>query len=182
MMISADGFFEGENHDLSWHQVDEEFNEFAIKQTSEAYRLIFGRRTYELMKDYWPTEEARQSDPVVAEIMNSKPKIVFSKTLKDIEEDEYWKNITLKNEIDVEEIKKLKEQEGNEIAIFGSNNLTVNMIKLGLVDELRIMVNPVVIGIGTQLFEGLEDKLSLKLLDTREFTNGNILLSYKINY
>src|SRR5579872_1265701 len=92
MMVSLDGYFEGPNHDLSWHNVDEEFNKFAIAQTKNVGTLLFGRRTYELMRDFWPTEEARKTDPIVANQMNTTPKIVFSRTLKEAEETKYWKN------------------------------------------------------------------------------------------
>src|SRR5690348_8963282 len=94
MMISLDGYIEGENHDLSWHNVDEEFNTFAIPQTQSVETLLFGRKTYELMRDYWPTESARTTDPVVAHLMNTTPKIVFSHSLKKVEETKYWKHVS----------------------------------------------------------------------------------------
>lgn len=180
MMVSVDGFFEGENHDISWHNVDEEFNEFAEKQTGEASTLIFGRRTYELMESYWPTETARTDDSQVAGIMNTFPKIVFSKSLESINETEYWKNVTLKHEVDADELKKLKESSNKDIAILGSSNLCVSLLKAGVLDELRLMVNPVVLGKGTTLFEGLDEKVNLTLTNTRNFKNGNILLFYDV--
>lgn len=195
MMVSLDGFFEGPNHDLSWHNVDREFNEFAVEQTSEVGTLILGRRTYELFHDFWPNApkdpNLSKEDLIIADLINNMPKIVFSRTMMDIKEEKNWKNVTLKHKVDPEEIKKLKEQPGptsakasvgkKDIAIFGSNHLCVSLMKEGLVDEFRIMLNPVVIGEGHTLFTGLNQKLNLKLIKTRNFKNGNVLLYYSSN-
>ena len=84
-MVSLDGFFEAPKRDINWHNVDDEFNEFAIEQMNTVDTLIFGRVTYEFMVSYWPTSEAITNDPIVAEKMNSLPKIVFSKTLSQVD-------------------------------------------------------------------------------------------------
>jgi len=174
MMISLDGFFEGENHDLSWHNVDAEFNEFAISQTNNVNTLLFGRRTYELMADWWPSEHAMTTDPIVAKQMNVKPKMVFSRTLNKAD----WSNTKLVKDNAASEVKKLKNQPGKDIGIYGSNNLCVSLMKDGLVDEFRIMVNPVVIGSGTPLFAGVQNKVKLKLIKEQDFKSGNVLLTY----
>lgn len=178
MMVSVDGYFEGPNHDISWHSVDEEFNEFAQKQTKEVSLMMFGKRTYELMRDYWPTELALQDDPLIADLMNNTPKVVFSTTLGSVKETEHWKNVRLVSKDSIQEVKKLKEEGEGFIAIFGSNTLAVSLMEEGLIDEFRIIINPVVLGEGTPLFKGLKSKLNLKLLSIREFKNGNILLTY----
>src|SRR5216684_214068 len=165
MMVTLDGFFEGPNHEIDWHNVDEEFNEFAIHQLNEVDTLLFGRVTYEGMASYWPTQFAKEDDPIVADKMNTLSKIVFSKTL-------------VKEHI-AEEVSKLKQQQGRDLAIFGSSDLAVSFIQMGLIDELRIMVNPVVLGNGKHLFEGIHDKLNLKLLKTKPFRSGNVLLYYQ---
>lgn len=182
MMISLDGYFEGEKHDLSWHNVDEEFVDFAVEQTGTASTLVFGRKTYELMHDFWPSENARKEDPKTAQILNFTDKIVFSKTLQSVNEEEYWKNIKLVKENVTEEISNLKKDFGDDIAILASNNLVVNLLNEGsdVIDEFRIMINPVAIGSGTQLFYRLNKKINFKLLKTREFKNGNILLTYSL--
>src|SRR5512141_851647 len=100
MMVTLDGFFEGRDHDINWHNVDEEFNDFAIAQLNEVDTLLFGRRTYEMMASYWPTEGAKKDDPIVAEKMNSLPKIVFSNTLSAVE----WENTRLVKESFAQEI------------------------------------------------------------------------------
>lgn len=174
-LISLDGYFEGPNRDIDWHHVDEEFNEFAIQQTGEFGALLFGRVTYELMASYWPTESAKHDDPVIAGLMNSLPKIVFSSTLKKAE----WENTQLVKDNFVEEVTKLKEQPGRDIAIFGSSDLAVTFIGLGLIDEFRIMINPVVLGSGKPILRGIKPSLELKLLKVKTFQSGNVLLYYE---
>ena len=175
MMVTLDGFFEGPDHEIDWHNVDEEFNEFAIDQLNEVDTLLFGRVTYEGMASYWPTQLAKEDDPVVADKMNTVPKLVFSKTLDKAE----WNNSRLVKEHIAEEVSKLKQQQGRDLAIFGSSDLTASLLEMGLVDELRIMVNPVVLGKGKTLFKGIDEKVNLKLLKTKTFHSGNILLYYQ---
>ena len=180
MMMSLDGYFEGPNHDISWHHVDGEFEEFAVEQLEQTSHLLFGKTTYELMAGFWPTDQGQQADPKTAELMNTLPKTVFSKTLERVTESAYWKHVTLKHKIDVKEIEKMKEKENQDIAVLGSSNLCVSLLKLGLLDELRIMVNPVVLGKGTRLFNGLDKKIALELTNKRQFGNGNVLLYYSV--
>ncbi len=175
MLISLDGFYEGPNHDLNWHHVDEEFNKFAIAQLNAVDTLLFGRVTYEMMASYWPTSAAVTDDPIVAKKMNSLPKIVFSKTLSRVD----WQNTKLiKNNV-VEEILKLKQQTGRDLIILGSSDLAVTFIEHDLIDEYRIMINPVVLGGGKTLFNGINDKLNLKLISTKTFSSGNFLVYYQ---
>lgn len=173
-MITLDGFFEGPNQDISWHHVDDEFNEFAIEQLNEIGMLLFGRVTYQGMASYWPTEFAIKDDPIVAGLMNSLPKIVFSKTLDKAE----WNNSRLVRENVAEEVSKLKQQSGKDIAIFGSSDLAVTLAENDLIDEYRVIMNPVFLGSGTSLLKGIKDKLNLKLLKARTFKSGNVLLYY----
>jgi dihydrofolate reductase len=182
MTLSLDGYFEGPNHDLSWHHVDEEFNKFAIEQLKEADLLVFGRRTYQFMEASWP--KAAQ-DPTtskenmeVADLINNTPKLVFSRTLERVEENENWRNIELSHEFDPKEIMRLKDQPGGGIWVGGSD-LAVSFIKAGLIDEYRFMMNPVIIGEGTPIFKGLGRKLDLELVKERTFRSGNVLLYYR---
>src|SRR5262245_50145223 len=159
-MTTLDGFFEGPNQDISWHHVDDEFNEFAINQLNEVDTLLFGRVTYQVMASYWPTEFAIKDDPIVAGLMNSLTKIVFSKTL-DVAD---WNNSKLVKENITEEVAKLKQHLGKDIAIFGSSNFAVTLAGQGLIDEYRIIVNPVFLGDGTPILKGIKEKINLKLL------------------
>src|SRR5512134_370781 len=93
-LMSLDGYFEGPNRDISWHNVDAEFDEYAVEMLNSVDVLLFGRVTYELMAGFWPTPDAMKNDPIVAERMNNVPKIVFSRTLEKAE----WNNTRLVKE------------------------------------------------------------------------------------
>ncbi len=175
MMITVDGYYAGPDGGIDWHNVDGEFNDFAIAQLNEVDTLLFGRETYELMASYWPTRDAVQDDPVVAGKMNSLPKIVFSTTLGDVT----WQNTRLIRDNVAAEVKRLKQQEGQDLLILGSSKLASTFIDQGLLDEARLMVNPVALGRGKSLFAGINDRLKLRLTKTRTFGSGNVLLYYE---
>ncbi len=177
VMVSLDGFYEGPGHDISWHYVDEEFNNYAIGLLNQADMLLFGRITYELMAGYWPTPEAARQDPVVAAKMNGLPKLVFSQTLRRAS----WHHTRLVQHQAAVEVARLKLQPGRDMVILGSSQLALSFIPHGLIDEFRIVVSPVTIGKGTRLFSDLPKKLSLHLTGTRTFHSGNVLLCYKPN-
>ncbi len=175
-LITVDGFFEGQyKWDIGWHHVDKEFNEFAIDQLNHADGLIFGRVTYLGMASYWSTPAALQDDPQVASLMNSIRKYVFSRTLQAAD----WNNTVLVTGEAVSELKKLREQPGKDLLIFGSGDLSKTFASHDLIDEYRLMVNPVILGKGGALFHPNGDMLKLKLLNTRAFGNGNVLLYYQ---
>ena len=174
-LITLDGFFEGAGSDISWHQVDDEFNEFAIEQLSTTDGLIFGRVTYQLMANFWPTPAGFTEEPATASKMNALPKHVFSHTLEKVD----WNNTRLVIGDAVEELKKLKQPSGRDLFIFGSAKLSSTFIKYGLIDEYRLLLNPIVLGGGVPLFKDQDEMLRLKLLNTRTFRNGNVLLIYQ---
>ncbi len=174
-MVSLDGYFEGEGNDLNWHNVDQEFNNFALGQLSDTGLLIFGRRTYETMKDFWTSPTAFKKDRNTAMLMNKIKKIVFSKTLGRAD----WKNTTLLRFVSKEQIIKLKKEEGKDIAIFGSSDLSVSFVRLGLIDELRLMINPVLLGKGRSFLAGVKGNPELRLVERRVFKSGNVLLTYR---
>jgi dihydrofolate reductase len=176
--VSVDGHFAGLEGEIDWHNYDDEMGAYSVEQMKSLGALLFGKTTYELMASYWPTQDGIESEPVVAGIMNTIPKIVFSKTLKDVEDGPVWKHVRVFHEIQPEDILKLKEQEGGDIAIFGSGTIVQQLTNLGLIDEYRLVVNPLILGEGKPLFRDIKDKLNLKLLSMRVFKNGNVLLSY----
>ena len=179
-LVSVDGFFAGPKGEIDWFNADEEFQNFSTEnaRSKSSDMLIFGRVTYELMARYWPTPDALKNDPVVAGFMNSVQKIVFSRALKNVKEGPHWKNIKILHEIKPEDIIKLKEQEGLNILIFGSGTIVQQFANLGLIDEYQLIVNPIVLGSGKYLFKDVK-KMNLKLLSTRTFKSGNILLTYR---
>lgn len=174
MITSADGYHAGPGQALDWHVVDEEFSQFALAQLHDAGTLVFGRVTYELMAAFWPTPAGEESDPDVAKAMNTTPKIVISRTLPQAT----WAGTQIISDHAEQELAKLKQQPGKDIVIQGSSTLTAGLLHTGLLDELRILVNPVILGQGRSLFAGA-GKTGLKLLKAQQFNSGNVLLYYQ---
>lgn len=169
MLVSVDGYFEGPDHDISWHNVDAEFNDFADRQLEDVGTLLFGRRTYDLMASFWP-----HATSPTAQFMNALPKAVVSHAAFTPE----WEHTRVISADVVAEIRRLKDEPGKDIAMFGSNMLCVSLMEAGLVDEFRIMTCPVALGKGTSLFAGLSKRLALRLVRQQEFNSGNILRCY----
>lgn len=172
LAISADGRHEGPQHDISWHRVDEEFNDFALEQLRGAH-LLFGRRTYALMATHWPAASTKREDPHVARLMNEAPKSVVSRTLPHAD----WQGTTLLRGL--AEVATLKRVRGPPIALLGSSRLGASLLREGLVDEVRLMLMPVLLGEGTAAYEGAAMRDGLALAQARTFRNGNVLLRYR---
>lgn len=173
--ITLNGFYKGPNEDISWHKHGAEesaYSEEAIKQDN---MLLFGRVTYEMMVSFWSTPEAIKNIPVVAEGINKAEKIVFSRTLEKAE----WNNTRLMKDNIVEEIKKIKQSPGRNMTILGSGNIVTQFAEQGLIDEYQVMIDPVALGSGTPIFNGITHKLDLELTGTRTFKSGVVLLCYK---
>ncbi|VVB94657.1 Uncharacterised protein [uncultured archaeon] len=178
--VTVDGNFSGPHGEIDWFKVikkDDEWEKYTHgKAKSGRGTLMFGHTTYEMMKSYWPTPDAIKNDPDMAKVVNNSPKIVFSKTLKSVEEGPDWKNIRILNEIRPEEILKLKEKE--DITIMGSGSIVQQLANLGLIDEYSLVVVPIILGAGKPLFKDVK-KTSMKLLEARSFKNGIVLLRYQ---
>jgi dihydrofolate reductase len=175
IFISLDGFYEGPNGELDWPVADEDFNDFAIRQLDEAGTLGFGRATYEHMAAYWPTEQAMANDSAITSRMNEKEKLVFSTTLTDAS----WSGTTVVRGEATEHVPAIKAAAGKELLVIGSAHLTANLAQAGVLNELRIMVCPIVLGQGRSLFEDLKNRVSLTLLRVRQFDSGNLVLTYR---
>ncbi len=172
---SLDGYFADSAGDMSWaHKSDPEWMEFVSSNASQGGTLLFGRVTYDMMIRYWPTPMAKRQDPVVADGMNSAPKIVFSRTLTEAT----WQNTKLLKDDLAGEIHKLKRQPGKGMCILGSGTIVTQLAEARLIDELQIVVSPIVLGKGKTPFETLKQWLPLKLLKTRSFANGNVIHYY----
>ncbi len=170
-MVSLDGFFEGPNHDIEWHYADEEHEKHAVELFEQADTLLFGRVTYELMAGYWPQAPA----DAVADYMNGLPKVVFSKTLDQVN----WNNARLAKASVADEIASLKKQPGKNMLLFGSANLASTFINLDLIDEYQVLVSPILLGSGTPLFKDIGAKHKLKLIRTRTRVSGVVELYYQ---
>ena len=176
--VTLDGYFAGMNGDISWahkDNTDAEWNAFVADNASGGGQLLFGRITYELMASYWPTPLAIKNDPVVAERMNNLPKVVFSRTL----DQPSWNNTKLVKGAVAAEVRKMKKEPGEGMAILGSGSIVSQLAQEGLIDEYQVVVNPIVLGKGRTMFDGIKTMLTLKLTRTRTFGNGNVLLCYE---
>ncbi len=175
LMLTLDGYSADENGGIDWHVVDDEFNEFALAQLNSASFLVFGRNTYEGMVEYWTSPEAMQNDPLVAEKMNTLPKVVLSHTLSQVT----WANTRLIKTQIVEEFTQLKAEQEKDLIIMGSSKLCASLINLGLIDEFRLMFNPIILGKGISAFMGARTLNDLRHTETRFFESGNVLQIYR---
>ncbi len=174
--VSVDGYFVDRDGDMSWaHKEDAEWNAFVESNARGECTLVFGRKTYELMASWWPTPQAMQSMPVVAERMNSLPKVVFSRTLDRAS----WRNTTLLKSDLVTAIRQMKQETGDDLVIMGSGSVVAQLAPAGLIDEYQIALTPVVLGKGRTMFDGIPKRLNLELIQTRAFANGNVFLRYE---
>jgi len=176
--VSLDGYFVDGKGDMSWaHQAaqDEEWNAYVNGNAQGDSTMLFGRVTYDLMAGYWPTPMAMQSMPAVAERMNSAQKVVFSRTM----DKAAWKNTRLIRDNMIEEVKKMKQEPGTPMVIMGSGRIIAQLAEAGLIDSYSVIVNAIVIGSGRTMFDGVKNRLALKLVNSRAFNNGNVLLTYE---
>jgi dihydrofolate reductase len=174
--ITLDGYFTDANNDMSWahKNADEEWNKFTSENASSGGVLLFGRKTYDLMVSFWPTKQAYEMMPTVAEGMNNLSKVVFSRTM----EKATWNNTRLVKDNLVEEVRRMKSEPGDNMVIMGSGTIVSQLTQERLIDEYQFVVHPLVLGSGRTLFEGVKHQLSLKRINSRTFGNGNVLLSY----
>jgi dihydrofolate reductase len=176
--ISLDGYFTAANGDFSWAKVDTddaEFTAFVEGNASGHGQLLFGRITYEMMAGFWPTPFAIKTFPKTAEGMNRSSKVVFSRTLSNAP----WNNTRLVKSDLASEVRKMKNEPGNGIAILGSGSIVAQLAPESLIDEYQFMVNPVVLGNGRTMFEGVTERINLKFTKTRTFNNGKVFLCYE---
>lgn len=170
-LMTLDGFVEGSNRDISWHEDvwGEELEQLSIEQLKSAGGLMFGRVTYELMANHWPSAAGK-----VADFMNALPKYVFSRTLTKSN----WNNTQMFGADAAGTVTRLKRELPKDIFLFGSADLAAHLIPHGLIDEFRIAVNPIILGGGTPLFKPGE-RVKLKLLDAKTLSTGIVILRYE---
>lgn len=175
--ISLDGCFCGPGGDLSWAKghADEEFDAFTASNAEAGGALLLGRITFEMMAGFWPTPMAAEQAPIVAERMNAMPKYVASRTLAE----PGWSNATVLEGDLAGAVAALKAGDGPDITILGSGSIVQALAGSGLIDEYRMVVNPLLLSGGRPLFEGLSASLPLRRTDERSFGNGNVFLRYE---
>ena len=157
---------------------DDETHEHYNELMSSADTGVFGRITYQLMESFWPSvvKNPTGNKPVdeFAVLMDDIPKIVYSRTLKSVD----WKNTELKKELVKDEILEHKQRAGKSILV-GSRSMIVAFMQLGLVDEFQFCVHPVIAGGGLPLFENVKDRVDLRLVKTKTFGCGAVVLYYE---
>jgi len=170
--VSADGVMEAANEWQMPYQT-EEMGEITERQIRDASAFLMGRVTYEMFAPFWPT--MKNNEFGVADKMNSAPKYVVSTTLQKAD----WNNTTLLKSI--EELRKLKGQTGGTIAVIGSMKLVHSLLEANLLDEVQVLVHPIVLGKGGRLFaDGYHSPM--KLADSKVLSNGVVYLSYQIEH
>ena len=151
MHISLDGFVAGPNGEMDWIKVDEEIFDYVGKRISEGDTALYGRVTYQMMENYWPTAGDKLTNTTI-----------ISDNLSD-------------------SINEIKQQAGADILLFGSPTATHSLIQLNLIDGYWLFVNPIILGRGIPLFVDIKDKIKLNLLTTQQFTCGVTELNYTVD-
>jgi len=174
-LISIDGYFEGVNRDLSGFKFDTGIYGSMVTLFDRSDTILIGKTTYEFFVAYWPGKS--KSDDPAADFMNQYDKLVFSSSLTEAPWGK-WKPATIINKNIEGEVKKLKEQRGKDMIIFGSGDMVSALSKADLIDEYRFIVNPVILGAGKQQFYH-DNKLPLKLKAATVLPSGLVVLDYE---
>lgn len=184
MHISLDGFVAGPNGELNWVKVDEEIFDFVGKRIREGDTALYGRVTYQMMENYWPTAgdkpTATKHDIEHSKWYSKVHKIVLSKTMNP-DRESGLSNTKIISENLPDRINEIKHQAGEDILLFGSPTATHSLIQQDLIDGYWLFVNPIILGQGIPLFVNIKDKINLKLLTTHQFTSGVIELNYTVD-
>jgi len=187
--VTADGYFAGPDGNLSWVVPDEEIDKAAVQRMPTIDTILLGRRTYELFEAYWPHalndsetaadphDSSRRSSTLrdMAVWINEANKLVFSRTLKKVG----WKNTRIRPGIDPGAIEAMKREPGKDMIVFGSGSVVSELTRHGLIDEYQFVVNPVLLGQGKPLMEGMSNGAKLKLRESRQYPSGNVVLRYE---
>ncbi len=191
MHISLDGFVAGPNGEMDWIKFDEEMFDYIGKRISEGDTALYGRVTYEMMENYWPTAAdkptATRHDIEHSVWYKKSHKVVLSKTINpDSYRDAGLTNTTIISDNLSDSLNEIKQQSGEDILLFGSPTATHSLIQQNLIDGYWLFVNPIILGRGIPLFADINpdsnrDKIKLKLLTTRQFTCGVTELSYIVD-
>jgi dihydrofolate reductase len=183
--VSLDGFYAGADGNIDWFVRDPEVDKFvrdpevdkAGHKLMQPDTVLFGRVTYQQFEGFWPTVASDPGAPTEARSMandlNRMTKVVFSKTLKEVN----WENSKLVNGEVTQEVRKIKQGNGSDILIFGSGTIVQQLASEGLIDEYLILVTPVILGTGKLMFKDVK-KFNLELLKATDFKSGNVLLHY----
>jgi dihydrofolate reductase len=174
LAVTLDGYIEGPKGEVDWCIMDPEMG--FIDFLNQIDTILYGRKSYDLWGQYSPKNDDSDIEKEMWNLVHSKEKYVFSRTRKRTDQ-----NITLINNHIPEEINKLKDMPGKNIWLYGGASLITTFLNLGLVDELRLSVHPVVLGEGKPLFIDIKQRMNLKLVNTRSFSSGVVQLCYHLD-
>ncbi|WP_397538226.1 dihydrofolate reductase family protein [Rummeliibacillus pycnus] len=174
LAVTLDGFIEGKNGEVDWCIMDSEMG--FINFLNQIDTIFYGRKSYDLWGEFTPEIEDPNTDKEMWELIHSKEKVIFSKTQKGSN----YKTIYINDNI-LEEVNRLKNKPGKDIWLYGGSSLITTFINLGLVDEFRLSVHPVILGEGKPLFTDIKQRLNLNMVDTRTFSSGVVQLIYHLN-
>ncbi|MBP1917103.1 dihydrofolate reductase [Lederbergia galactosidilyticus] len=174
LAVTLDGFIEGPNGEIDWCIMDPDmgFTDFL----NQIDTILYGRKSYDSWGQYIPNNDDSEADKEIWKLVHSKKKYVFSRTQEGIEE-----NVTFIKDNIVEEVTKLRKKPGKGIWLYGGASLITSFINLGLVDEFRLSVHPVVLGEGKPLFIDIKERVNLRLVETKRFSSGVVQLCYHLN-
>jgi len=180
MHISLDGFVAGPNGEMNWIKVNQEIFDYVGKRISQGDTALYGRKTYQMMESYWPTA-ADQPNASKHDIEHSKwysevHKVVLSKSLDQTS----LTNTTVISDNLADRINEIRQQDGEDILLFGSPTATHALIQQGLIDGYWLFLNPIILGQGIPLFVDVKDKIKLNLLNTKQFDCGVTELNYVV--
>jgi dihydrofolate reductase len=175
--ISLDGYFTDASNSMAWAKMDNdaEFNDFTTQNAQGGGVLLFGRVTYDMMAAFWPTPAASLKMPEVSERMNNGPKVVFSRRMEKAE----WHNTTLVRDDLVGAVRRMKQEDGPGMVILGSGSIAAQLAAENLIDEYQVVVNPIALGAGRTMFDGLPQPMTMRCTMSRTFRNGKTFLSYQ---
>jgi dihydrofolate reductase len=178
MLVTLDGFFEGPNGELDWTFVvwDEEFQKYSNNELRSMDAILYGRVAYQKTGHQNVDELGPETESTIEFVnnVNDIKKVVFSRTLEKVED-----NAKIIREINAEEISKMKLEPGRDLMLQGGPELVSTFTQLGLIDEYRIGVVPIILGEGKSLFKAINDRLNLKLIKTKTFNSGLVILHYQ---
>jgi dihydrofolate reductase len=174
--LSLDGLFSDGSGGVAWAKRDGgELTEYVKRHAGDVTTYLFGRSTYQMFAAFWPTPAGRAANPYFAELLSARPKVVFSRTLKETT----WENTSIEPAADARTLERLKTSSGGDCLIFGSGSLVRALASQGLIDEYQLVLNPVVLGNGEPLFGALPRPVDLALIEAKPFKNGTVLLRYR---
>jgi len=172
LAVTLDGFIEGSEGEVDWCIMDEDMGFMDFLNSIDT--ILYGRKSYDLWGQYIPEDGVSDAEKEIWKSVHSKSKYVFSKTLAEIDGDA----LLIKGNLQ-QEVEKIKKEPGKDIWLYGGASLVTAFINLGLIDEYRLSIHPIVLGSGKPLFVDINHRIGLELVNIKKFSSGVVQLCYK---